>query len=344
MIIKGEVSNHGTEKKIAKQPKNSYVSFIEDGSPYTRVYRSLGLPQIIKDCLESFNSDSEQRIFLTGFLSSVSSIFPTLYGLYSGKKTFCNLYAMIIAPAGSGKSVMNEAVKLVKPIHSFAKIEANNPTPTDFKTAKGSKRKGNPMLIASGDVTKQALIINLRRNPKGLLIVESEIDTVSKALKGDHGGHSDILRKAFEFETISSIRVTENEHLEVDNPRLSVLLSGTPGQVRPLFQSTEDGLISRFIFQVEEGEEEWKDAFDSEEPISDKLKPIAKKLLELHEKALEKPIEFELKEHQKKQLNKLGRVWLEDAKQYQGAQSIAKRLANILFRESMIFSMLRQDT
>jgi hypothetical protein len=82
------------------------------------------------------------------------------------------------------------------------------------------------------------------------LLFETEGDTLSQTLKSDYGNYSDTLRKAYHHETISLSRRKDREYLEVKNPRLSVVLAGTPEQVRRLIPDTENGLMSRFIFNM----------------------------------------------------------------------------------------------
>ena len=43
-------------------------------------------------------------------------------------------------------------------------------------------------------------------------------------------------------------RRKDREYLEIDNPRVTVVLAGTPEQIRHLIPDAENGLLSRFIF------------------------------------------------------------------------------------------------
>src|SRR5690554_6717079 len=80
------------------------------------------------------------------------------------------------------------------------------------------------------------------------LIFETEGDTLAKAFKSDYGDYSDGFRKAFHHETIAYYRRTDRELVEIDHPKLSTLLSGTPMQISALIPSAENGLFSRFMF------------------------------------------------------------------------------------------------
>ena len=53
-------------------------------------------------------------------------------------------------------------------------------------------------------------------------------DTLSNVFKQEWGSYSDLLRKAFHHERVSSSRKENNKFTEVINPKLSIALSGTP--------------------------------------------------------------------------------------------------------------------
>ena len=96
------------------------------------------------------------------------------------------------------------------------------------------------------------------------LICETEADTVSTAIGADHGHWSDTLRKCHDHERLAFNRRTNHEYRECDESYLSVLLSGTPAQVKPLIPSAENGLFSRQLFYFMPPIDEWMDQFDSE--------------------------------------------------------------------------------
>ena len=79
---------------------------------------------------------------------------------------------------------------------------------------------------------------------------ESEADTLGVMMDKEWANFSDSLRKAFHHETISYLRKTNNEHIQIENPRLSILLSGTKSQLHKLIPDVENGLLSRFIFYI----------------------------------------------------------------------------------------------
>ena len=87
----------------------------------------------------------------------------------------------------------------------------------------------------------------LSKSQNGLLIIESEADTMGLMLNNDWSNYSDVLRKTFQHEPLSLSRKVENTFIEIKEPKLSLLLSGTPQQLKSLIKSKENGLFSRFI-------------------------------------------------------------------------------------------------
>ncbi len=97
-------------------------------------------------------------------------------------------------------------------------------------------------------------------------------DALSSTLKNDWAADfSSILRKAFHHETVSMARRGGKEFREVDNPHLSVILSGTRNQIGNLIGSVENGLFSRLAFYDFDSTIEWKDQFGSGDDKLEKL-------------------------------------------------------------------------
>src|SRR5690606_14575639 len=93
------------------------------------------------------------------------------------------------------------------------------------------------------------------------LILETEGDTLAQTFKTDYGNYSDGFRKAFHHETISYFRRTDREYVDIENPKVSAALSGTPSQVGSLIHTCENGLFSRFMFYCLNTKGVWKNVF-----------------------------------------------------------------------------------
>ena len=121
------------------------------------------------------------------------------------------------------------------------------------------------MFLISGNNTGTGILQNIMDSEGIGLICESEADTISTAIGSEYGHWSDTLRKAFDHDRLSYNRRTDQEYREVKKSYLSVLLSGTPAQVKPLIPSTENGLFSRQLFYYMHGIWTWINQFESGE-------------------------------------------------------------------------------
>src|SRR5690554_8197994 len=80
---------------------------------------------------------------------------------------------------------------------------------------------------------------------------------------------------------MSISRKTDNLFFEIENPQLSVVLTGTPNQIVNIIHSAEDGLFSRFLFYTFSAKPVWKspapkkDGFDLKEFFKDKANVIS---------------------------------------------------------------------
>jgi hypothetical protein len=95
-------------------------------------------------------------------------------------------------------------------------------------------------------------------NGRGI-IMATEMDTLTQTLRYAFGHFSDIIRCIFEHETVSQLRRQNNEFIEIREPRISILLSGTHNQLKPLLRDRENGLMSRFACYVVNGRMDFDD-------------------------------------------------------------------------------------
>lgn len=120
----------------------------------------------------------------------------------------------------------------------------------------------NRMFLISGNNSGTGILQNLMDSDGTGLICESEADTISTAIGSDYGHWSDTMRKAFDHDRLSYNRRTDQEYREVKKSYLSVLISGTPAQVRPLIPDAENGLFSRQVFYYMPAIHKWQNQFD----------------------------------------------------------------------------------
>ena len=242
----------------------------EKGSlPTTRQADSL--PFLLKKGMAQFRENYEKELFLFSALTVSSGLLTKVKGVYHQKEVFPNLFLLAIAPPASGKGVMMYARELISKIHEeklkeSLKLKAEylkrGRQPDKSTTQTVLERPLFNVVLIPADNSCSKLISHLSDNQAGdcpAVLIESEIDTLSKAQKNDWGNFSDILRKAFHNERVSLSRKTNDEYVEVSSPKLAVALSGTLNQLRGLINNSEDGLYSRFLIITIEGGSKWSD-------------------------------------------------------------------------------------
>ena len=187
------------------------------------------LPQILQSVVNHSASSGEADMMIMGAITTLSASLPNVYGIYDQSRVFPNLYLFVNAKASAGKGRLNMCKGLIKPIiqEQLAVADAQS-------------------LVLPANSSATAIYKQLALNNGHGLIFETEADTLNIAMRNSFGNFSDGLRKAFHHEPISYLRRKENERIEIREPHLSVVLSGTPKQCHKLIPSAENGLFSRF--------------------------------------------------------------------------------------------------
>ncbi|MCY1660376.1 DUF3987 domain-containing protein [Chryseobacterium sp. SL1] len=149
---------------------------IEEG-----VYRRL--PKILQNITQPFIG-RERDIVLTSALGVLGACLPNIYGVYDGDKIYPNLYVMIIAPAASGKGVMNKSRILIDKIHDKVLKDSIEIQQDCKEGKKKSKEKGVDdcpsveIKIMPANISTAEMYTYMGASNHGLLIMESEADTM----------------------------------------------------------------------------------------------------------------------------------------------------------------------
>ena len=236
-------------------------------------------PEPLKSILSFAKTPAQHDVLLLGAMTvlgaSLSHIVRCKYG---DKWQYPCLQTFITGHAAAGKSVLVWVRKLIEPIHEEIRRQVAESMKVYRKElrayeALGKARKDkeppvappNRMFIIPGNNTGTGLLQNLIDSDGTGIICESEADTVSTAIGTEFGNWSDTLRKAFDHDRLSYNRRTDREYQEVSRSYLSVLLSGTPAQVKPLIPTAENGLFSRQNFYYMPRITQWADQFGEDE-------------------------------------------------------------------------------
>lgn len=352
--------------KNATSDKNVALSFVEaDERDKTlphfapEVYQDL--PSLLRDAVSRMNIPQEKDLVLIGSIATLSSALLPLRTIYHGKTIYPNLFLFVPGPAGSGKGRLDFCYRLVRPIHNekhdlwkLAQEEYNQEM--DRYRALSKKEKAvavapvkPPISLLKIPANSSATVFAEAMADNGnMLMFETEGDTVVNTFKSDYGNYSDNFRKAFAHEEFGYLRRgNDNEEREVSSPRLSVVLSGTPEQVKSLIHDAENGLLSRFVFYCMSGTSEWLDGFsdyDSSSPLEKVFDALGDRFLGFYRELNKTPeVRFSLSLVQKERFNDFFRAEKQKMLELNGELYTASthRLSWAALRIAMVLTSLR---
>ena len=234
-ISQGELGD--SQAEVETTTEDITFEIPEDGKFPQEVFELA--PDVLKPLLETFTG-REKDIVLLSSLTHLSAIFPKVFGYYRDELFFPNLYLFVIGQAATGKSKLSIGEKIIQKVKEEILTRNSN----FFIPANNSSSKLQESLSNSFS--------------DGSYIHDNEADTLSFVLKREWGNYSEILRKAFQHERISISRKSYPEII-CDTPRLTVAISGTGEQLKPLIQSRENGLFSRIMFYTYSERSKWND-------------------------------------------------------------------------------------
>lgn len=233
------------------------------------------LPGLLLKVTDLMHTPQERSLILIGSIATLSSALLPMKTIYFGKTIYPNMYLFVPGPAGAGKGKLDFCFRLVKSIHK-EKLERWNIAKDEYKKEYARykrQRKGEnidppekpPIQLLRVPANSSATSFAQAMAENGnLLLFETEGDTVVNTFNSDFGNYSDSFRKAFAHESFGYLRRGDDgEEREIESPRLSTVLSGTPEQVKSLIRDAENGLLSRFMFFCINSTSEWLDGFES---------------------------------------------------------------------------------
>ena len=282
------------------------------------------LPELLKNVLSLANTPAEKDMLLLSALTACSSVMPNLYVKYgvAAKRYYPNLQLFIVGSAACGKGIANLALELVKPIHE------------------------KMPLIIPGDATYPAFYQTLAKQHGRGYIHESEGSVITDIWRSSRANYNTALRKAAEHETISRSRCKEASVIE--NPQVSMVLTGTFSQYHALVPSIENGYFSRLLTMIVDEHQAFNCRYVQPSENSDEvIQAAAQQLYRLYEALFAaKPREFKLTDDQRTRLGNhlqtayptLIRMLGEDF------HSVVLRMAVHIERIAMILSGLRMGT
>ena len=317
------------------------------------------LPDFLKKIVSISNSEADSDIILLGTLTVLSACMPHIRGVYDRRTVYPNLFLFVTARASSGKGRLNLCRHLVEPIHDRLR-EINEAEVMEYKhklaeyNAAGKKKVDMEkpeeppmrMLFIPANSSATAVYQVLNDNGGEGLMFETEGDTLANTFGSDYGNYSDGFRKAFHHETISYIRRKDREYVNIKQPKLSTLLTGTPRQILNLISDAENGLFSRFAFYYLDTKLVWNNVFanSGDETLEDYFQTLGKEYQDFFNILREcKDMTFYFTAEQEADFNVTFDQWQQDYVESCGEEFVAtvRRLGVIMFRIAMCLSALR---
>ena len=357
-----------TSKSASKSPKSTKadleeVSDVEEtGKVNLPTFPDVcyeNIPSILSRAVAKGSTPEDKDILLLGSIVTLSACLPNVSGTYDQREVYPNLFLFVTAKASAGKGRLTLCRELVSPIHKVL-VDKQKQEMIEYKsavqlfkaTSGRSSDLGSPqepplralIIPANSSATSMFQILN---DNEGIgLMFETEGDTLAQAFKSEHGNYSDGFRKAFHHETISYSRRKDKEFVELDKPRLSAVLSGTPSQVARLIPSAENGLFSRFIYYYMNIRPEWNDVFagDGEQSLDAYYALLGKEFHALYNLLrVVKPMTFRISPKQQDEFNHYFTDMQTKLHCILGDEYLAsvRRLGLITYRIAMILTTLR---
>ena len=282
------------------------------------------LPAMIQSVLSLAQTPAEKDMLLLSALTACGSAMPNLYFKYGigAKRYYPNLQLFIVGSAACGKGIANLALELVKPIH-----------------------EKSPLIIP-GDATYPAFYQTLARQKGRGYIHESEGSVITDIWRSSTANYNTALRKAAEHETISRSRCREASVIE--NPQVSMVLTGTFSQYHALVPSIENGYFSRLLTLIVDEHQAFNSRYvQPSENSDDVIQTAAEQLFYMYESLLfAHPREFSLTKEQKDRLGNHLQTAYPTLIRMLGEEfhSVVLRMAVHIERIAMILSMLRMTS
>lgn len=318
------------------------------------------LPKILKETTSFFTEPYQQDIHLFGALGILSGCLPNVYGNYMDDKVSANLYCYLMANAGANKRPFVLSFELGKGIQKFKRkayeddkreyLEKLKQIPKQKLNNANSdllpKRPIPKGLFFPPDCTLASLYKFLLGNDSRGILKNSEGDSFANSFNSKFGDPSETYRQAFQNETVSYSRVSEDDlTIEIERPELSIAICSTPAQFYRGIDSSEDGLGSRFLYYLMEGSMNPLDPRpgENEMTIEEKMVPYSDKVLELYKVLTETSIMFNLSESQWDDLNEDMKPYFKESGGLYGAFYLAfcKRIYLMQYRICMILTTIR---
>ena len=338
---------------------------LSKGKTFTDKIPLTDWPALCREVLQGQHTTVDRDKMVLATLNIISGLIPdTLYSLYDGRRIYAPLYNIFYGGYATRKGDLEACRQLVWPLRQKMvrayeqEMERYEEEMAHWEnTPKASRGKApaepvrqSPLIAANSSAS--AVYRQLDANGGWGVMVETEADSLTNMLsKCEYGDYSDLLRKAHHHELCAMVRVADKVHIEIEKPRLSVLLTCTGSQLPLLLppSNVANGLASRFLFYaLPDSKVEFRNVFDrGDRAVEEYYLEMGKQVLALNE-ALEArtdhPIQFMLSNEQQKRFVEMFNAILKEQFDLMGngIQGFIYRLALECYRYTMVLTALRR--
>lgn len=338
-------SKHEPAKETAPKPVKSPFPTLSD-----RI--SGHCPRFIQKIIDGADTPEQADLLVLGSLGVLGPCFSRVFCRYGHKIYFPCLFIFILGISSGGKGIVELCRKLVDRIHNELREKAKMEK-AEYDRAKETHSTDNiqkprqRMLFVPANSSATSVYQILADNDGVGIFFETEGDTLAEAFASDHGQYSSGFRKFAEGEAFSYHRRVGDEHVEITNPKVAAVLTGTPAQVQTLIRNPENGLYSRFCFYYLQPDVGWRDMFcddDNNYDLGSLMFDLGADVRVIYDSLKESsPILFKLTSDQRKRFIQYFEKSHDHLLRVYGMDLYASshRLAVIALRIAMIFSTLR---
>ena len=350
-----EEKDKGTMAQLAQTPAKTFTDKIS----------RTDWPNFCIGILDSQSDQSDKDKMILGSLNLISGVLPgSLYSVYDRRKIYSPLYNILYGGFATKKGDLEACKQLITPIKQEMdrnykaeekRYEAevteweNMPKATRGKAPEAPVRC-SPFVPANSSAS--AVFRALEANGGWGIMCETEADSLTNMLsKSEYGDYSDLLRKAHHHEACPMVRVSEKLYIELESPRLSVLLTCTGSQLPILLPASNvaNGLASRFLFYaLPDSKVEFRNVFEgNDKPIEETYRELGLQVKALYHALLDRkdhPLQFMLTTAQQQSFICTFNEMLQEqyAMMGEGIQGYIVRLALECYRYTMVLTVLRR--
>ena len=219
----------------------------EDLTPALETATLERLPETLRPMIESFGKDEPERqsMIALGEIATISGLLPNVFMVSKDADRFYpNLSIIISAPPASGKGVLKHCALFYEQVENQLYAEYKQQIEAGEKPLFRS-------LVFPANASNAAFIKMLQDNDATGIVFETEIKVLLGMLGNrEYGLNRETILAFCEHEDIKLTRYTDNRVVKIHNPRISMLMSGVPGDIMSLLGNDQlsSGLISRLLF------------------------------------------------------------------------------------------------